>query len=163
MADPGTLALAGLAIGTATQTVGGLMASGERSAAASFEAQQSRVQEGMLRTQASQDEARRRENLNQVIGNILAIRAGRGVGTASPTGNAILSDITGATERDIGINRANILTRADQARMSGEFADRRARLALIAGDFGAVSNLATAGFNYARYSRTGLLPSIEGV
>lgn len=137
-------------LGTAAQAVGGIMASREKSAAAQFEGEQYRIQRQQLLTAAQQDEASRRGNLNASIDTIMAIRAGRGVGQASPTATAIIDDIIGAAERDININRANILARADQSRMSAEFADRRKRMALTAGDIGAVSTLASAGFRYGR-------------
>lgn len=141
------------AVGTATQAVGGVMAARERSAAAGFEQQQYKIQEQQYLTAAARDEATRRANLNSSIDTIMAIRSGRGVGESSPTANAILQDITQRSESDIAAQKTNLLTKADEARMAGDFAERRKRMALLQGDIGAVGTLANAGVGWYKLKR----------
>ena len=143
------LALPLFIAGTATQVIGQGMAAREQSRAAAFEAEQLKVQEQQLRTQAAQDEANRRQEFNDSIATIEAIRAGRGVGMNSPTGNIILTDLTEDAESDISISKTNTLTKADQARMTSDMARRKARMSLIAGGVGMATTIAGAGFKYA--------------
>lgn len=144
------LALPALIISTATAATGQVMAGQERANAAAFEGQQYRIQQQQYETAAARDEATRREDMRSSIDTIAAIRAGRGVGQGSPTETAILDDITRRGESDIQTNRANLLTRADQSRMASDMSSRRARMALIAGDLGAVSTISSAAFRYGR-------------
>lgn len=143
------------ALSTAMQVGSGFMAARERAAAAKFEEQQMRIQEQQYRTAASRDEATRRQELNSQIGTIMAIRAGRGVGQFSPTGVTILDDLTERSEGDIGTNKANLLTRADQSRMGADFAARKARMSMVSGGLSALGDLAGAGFTGYQYNRRG--------
>lgn len=151
----GAMMLPLFVIGTATQAVGTLMAAGEKKAAAEFEAKQYRIQEQQYRTAAARDEANRRADLNSQIGTIMAIRAGRGVGQGSPTGVAILEDLTQRSEGDIGTQKASLLSKADQARMAGDFSDRKARMAMVSGGISALGQLANAGFTGYQYNQRG--------
>lgn len=133
-----------------------------RSEAAAFEQQQLLGQQEQLRVQAEntriaadQAEARRREGLVSNIESIQSIRAGRGVGSASPTGMAILDSIITNTSRDIGTERYNYLAKADQSRMesdnaglAAQMAGRKARTSLMAGYLDAAGTVASAGFKY---------------
>lgn len=145
-----TLAILSTVVGTATQVVGQGMAAREQGRAAAFEGQQHRIQEQQLRTAALQDEANRREELNSSIGTVLAFRAGRGVGLSSPTGNAILTDLTDEAEGNISVSRANILTKADQSRMASDMLRRKSRMAMLSGGIGAVGTIAGAGFKLSQ-------------
>lgn len=180
------LAIAGLVASTALTATSQVMAGNERSAAASFEQQQLLRRQQDLKGQqtqldaqaentliaADQAEARRREGLVSNIEHIQSIRAGRGVGEASPTGMAILDSITGLTERDIGTERFNYLSKADSYRMAGvtsardaesaglsaAMSGRKAQTSLLAGFLDAGSTVAGAGFKYASYKSFGGLP-----
>lgn len=147
------LALPALIIGGITQATGSIMSGIEKSSAAAFEQQQYKIQQQQYQTAAAQDEAKRRQELTSAIDTITSIRAGRGVGQSSPTGVAILDDITRKGERDIDIAQSSYLTKADQARMAADMAERRSRMALVAGDLGAIGNIAGLGFKYAQYTK----------
>lgn len=134
-----------LAAGTAASVAGSMMAGREQSRAAAFEEQQYKAQAQQYRTAAAQDEAKRRTELAASLDTIMALRAGRGVGQASPTGTTILEDITAGAESDIQTSKANLLGKADQARIAGDMSAHKRRMALIAGDLGAIEKLATSG------------------
>lgn len=142
------LILASMVVGTATQAAGSIMAGKEKADAAAFESQQYAIQRQQYETAAARDEAKRREELRSSIDTIMAIQAGRGVGGGSPTTNAILSDITESARSDILTSKTNLLTKADQSRMASDMAARRGRMALIAGDLGAVSAISSGVFKY---------------
>lgn len=137
------LAIAALAGGTAAAAGGKIMASRERSAAANFENEQYRVQEQQARTASMQSEAARRKELTSNLEAIQAIRSGRGVGMASPTGSAIFSNTISEAENDIFIERANYMAKADMARRAGIMSDRKAKTSLIAGYLGAAEEVAS--------------------
>jgi hypothetical protein len=150
MADPVTIGTIALVSGTALSATSQIMRGRAEAQAAAFEAEQLKVQEQMTRTAAQQEEARRREELTANLETIQAIRAGRGVGEASPTAMAIFDSVTEDEERDIGIARFNYLQRADLARRSAELAGGRARTSLLSGYLGAGATVADAGFRYGR-------------
>jgi hypothetical protein len=116
--------------GSALSAAGSLMAGQEKSNAAEIQSQQQK-------TAAAQAEAQRRDELTSSLETISAIRAGRGVGSQSPTGLAIFDEITANAERDIGIEKSNYLTRADMSRQAAEMSGRKAKTALLAGYLGA--------------------------
>lgn len=138
---PAALAVAGAVGGTATSLVGRQMRGQEESRAAAFEEEQLRTQAQMTRTAAAQDEANRREELTSSLETIAAVRAGRGIGGTSPTGQAITENLIGDTEDDIRASRLTALTRADQSRMASEMAGRRRRMSLIAADVGSAADI----------------------
>ena len=139
---------------SATSTI---MEGRERSAAASFEAQQlegrsgeySR-QEQEYRIAAAQTEARRREELTTSLETIAAIRAGRGVGAASPTGLTILENLSRDESRDIRTERLNYLTRAEQAKINAKNANTAAGLARRKSRMSLISSYVEAGAGLAK-------------
>jgi hypothetical protein len=157
------LAIAGMVAGTALTATSQVMQGQARSEAAAFEQQQLIGQQKQLQAQAEntriaadQAETARRERLVANIESIQSIRAGRGVGEASPSGMAFLDSITDNTERDIGTERFNYLSKADQSRMAAEnaglsatMAGRKAQTSLLAGYLDAGSTVASAGWKYA--------------
>jgi hypothetical protein len=163
------LAIPALIASTALTAGSQIMAGQEKSYAAKFEQQQLLGQQDQLKAQADntriaadQAEARRREGLVSSIESIQSIRAGRNVGSASPTGMAILDSLIGNTERDIGTERFNLLSKADQSRMAADnaglaatMAGRKARTSLMAGYLDAAGTVAGAGFKYATYAKGG--------
>lgn len=129
------MAAAGATVGgSALSAAGSSMAGQETARAAEFERQQLEIQSQAQRTAADQAEARRREELTSNLETIQAIRAGRGVGSNSPTGQAILTSAIEEQERDIGIERANYLAKADISRRAAEMAGRKAKTSLLAGN-----------------------------
>jgi hypothetical protein len=150
MADPVSLATMALVSGTALQATSQIMRGRAEAQAAAFEQEQLRIQEQMTRTAAMQEEARRREELTANLETIQSIRAGRGVGEASPTAMAIYDSVTEDEMRDVDIARFNQLQRADLARRSAELAGGRARMSLLSGYLGGGATVADAGFRYTR-------------
>jgi len=123
-------------VGTFAQASAQKKAGREQAAAARFEAAQLderqrelRVNEEIQRTSADQSEARRLEELTSNLETIQAIRAGRGVGMSSPTGQAILASTAQDERRDIGIEKSNILNEADASRRAAWQAGQEAGLA----------------------------------
>lgn len=135
------LAIAATVAGTALQGVGSVMAGREQSAAAQFEKQQLDIQSKTAMIAADQAEAKRREELTSNIETIQAIRAGRGVGSNSPTGQAILSSAIDTQEADIATERFNYLQKSDLSRRAADMAGRKARTSLLAGYIGAGADI----------------------
>jgi len=75
--------------GTAASAGSQMMAAGERSASAQFESEQYQRQAEAAKTASMQEETARRRDLNSNLQTIMAIRAGRGVGSGSPTAMAV--------------------------------------------------------------------------
>lgn len=147
MAAFAPLAIAATVVGSAASAYSSVMQGKAQSEAALFEQQQLRVQEQQTRTAADQAEARRREELTQNIESIQAIRAGRGVGSNSPTAMAIFDDVYSDAERDITTERSNYLTKADLSSRAATMAGRKAKTSLLAGYLGGVSALAQGATN----------------
>jgi type II secretory pathway pseudopilin PulG len=141
-----TIALIG---GTAASAGSQMMAAGERSAAAQFESEQYAAQAQAQRTAAVQDEAARRRDLTSNLETIQAIRAGRGVGSGSPTAMAIYDNITDRSEDDIAASKANFAAKADLSRRAAILSERKSSTSLLAGALGAAGTVASAGFRYA--------------
>jgi hypothetical protein len=135
-------------LGAGISAFGSIMQGRAQASAARFEQQQLRRQEQVLRTQASQAEARRREDLTASMETVMALRAGRGVGMGSPTGRAMFESVVEDEERDIRTERLSYLMRADSARMGAVMAGQRARQSLMAGYLGAGSAI-VGGFGRA--------------
>ena len=145
------IAIGATVAGTAMQAYGSAMAGREQSRTAEFEKQQLLVAEQQNRTAAMESEARRREELTASLENIQALRAGRNTGAYSPTGKAILTSTIEDVERDILIERANYLTRADLSRRAAEMASRRAKTSLLAGYLGAGEAVASGAAKIGNY------------
>ena len=137
-----------LAASTALSAGSQIMMGREQSKAAAFEAEQLRTQEQNYRTAAAQDEAARRTELTNNLETIEAIRAGRGVGSASPTGQVIEQNVTAAEERDIGIAKLNYLQRADLARRAAILSEGRAKTSLLASYLGAGATVGEGVYRY---------------
>jgi hypothetical protein len=128
----------GGSIASATSSV---MAGNERARAARFEAEQYRIQEQSARTAAIQDETQRREELTSSLEAIQAIRAGRGVGSSSPTASAIFDSLSSDSSDDILTSRSNYATRADLSRRAASLSERRARTSMMTGYLSAAESL----------------------
>lgn len=143
------LALPALIAGTAASAGGQLMAAGEKSAAADFESQQYAQAAQAQKTAAIQDETARRRDLTSNLESIQAIRAGRGVGSGSPTAMAIYDSGIGRSEDDIQAAKANYAAKADLSQRASILSERRASSSLLAGNLGALSTVGGAAFKYA--------------
>lgn len=135
-----------MAVGGAAMSAYGSIQQGREAARASaFEQQQLQTQARMLRTAADQSEARRREQTTSAIETIAALRAGRGVGAASPTAMAIYDKVIEDSQSDIGIERTNFLTKADLSNRAALMAQRKARTSLLSGYLSAGSTMLNTG------------------
>lgn len=157
--EPLMLAGAGTAAvgGGILKAKGARMAGEEAARSAEFERQQLEIQAQTARTNADQAEAARRNELTSNLETIQAIRAGRGVGGYSPTGEAIMTSAIDEQERAIATERANYLSKADLSKRAAEMAGRKARTSLLAGKLGEAGayletggKLASMGMSYGR-------------
>jgi len=150
------------AVGTAAVGAYSSIQQGEEAArAAAFEKQQRKIQEERTRTAAMQAEAHRREELNNNLQTIHAIRAGRGVAFGSPTGMALLTSEVESEQSNIITERANYLSSADGFRLAAEEAGRRRRSSLMSGYLGAaqaVANGVSSGYSMFSYRGAGATP-----
>lgn len=144
------LGLPALIIGTAASAGSQLMAAGEKSAAAEFEQQQYQQQAQAAKTAALQDEAARRRDLTSSLQTIQAIRAGRGVGSGSPTAMAIYGDTISRAEDDIFTSKANYAAKADLAQRASFLSGRKASTSLLAGNLGALETVGNGLFKYGK-------------
>ena len=136
-----------LAIGGGILQAGStIMAGREASRAAAFEAQQHDRERQELQIASAQTEARRREQLTSSLETILAIRAGRGVGEASPTATAAFEEIISDESRDIRVERLNYLSRAESSRLAGQMSRRKAKTSLLASYLQAGADVASTGY-----------------
>lgn len=142
------LAIPALIIGTAASAGSQLMAAGQQSAAADFESQQYAQQAQAAKTAAIQDETSRRRDLTSNLETIQAIRAGRGVGSGSPTAMAIFDSGIGKSEDDIAASKANYAAKTDLASRASILSERKSSTSLLAGDLGAISTIGSAAFKY---------------
>lgn len=142
------LAVPALVIGTAASAGSQLMAGGERAAAADFESQQYAQQAQAAKTAAIQDETARRRDLTSNLETIQAIRAGRGVGSSSPTATAIYDNLTSKSEDDIASSKANYAAKADLASRASILSERKSSTSLLAGALGAAGTIGSAAFKY---------------
>jgi hypothetical protein len=154
------LAIPMLIASTALSAASSIAAGNEKSSAAALEQQQLLGQQQALDREAAntkiaadQTEARRRNELVSNLETIQSLRAGRGVGSASPTGMAILNNFTNVSEGDISAERFSYLSKADQYRMgainagtAAEQAGRRSQTSLLAGYLGAGQAVASGIF-----------------
>ena len=144
--DPVSLAIASAIIGGGSAALGQVMQGRERSMAQRFDSEQKQREAEMYRLSGAQAETKRREHLTSSIETIMAIRSGRGVGEASPTGMGSINEIIEDESRDMRTERINYLTREEQANLASRMAMRQARGSLLAGYLGGVSEVASTGF-----------------
>jgi DUF1680 family protein len=149
------LAIAALVGGTAASAGSQLMAAGQQSAAAEFESQQYAQQAQAAKTASLQDETARRRELTSNLETIQAIRAGRGVGSGSPTAMAIFDSTIGKSEDDIAASKANFAAKADLSERASILAKKKASTSLLAGDLGAFSTVASSTFRGLTPNQTG--------
>lgn len=144
------LALPALIVGTVASAGSQLMAAGEKSAAAEFEQQQYQQQAKAAKTAALQDEAARRRDLTSSLQTIQAIRAGRGVGSGSPTAMAIYDNTISLAEDEISSSKANYAAKADLATRASYLSGRKAKTSLLAGNLGALETVGGSFFKYGK-------------
>lgn len=145
--DPVSIAIGAAVVGGTTKAFGSVMAGQERAAAQKFEAQQAERESEIHRIAGAQAETRRREHLTSSLETIMAIRAGRGVGEASPTALAAGGEIISDESRDIRGERLTHLSRADQERMKAQMLRRQSKMSLLSGYIGAVGDVASSAFS----------------
>ncbi len=144
------LAIPALVVGTAASAAGSLASAGQKSAAAEFEQQQYAEQAQAAKTASLQDEAARRRDLSSNLETIQAIRAGRGVGSGSPTAMAIYDSTITRSEDDIAASKANFAAKADLASRASYLSGKKASSSLLAGNLGAISEVAGSMFKYGK-------------
>jgi hypothetical protein len=142
------LAIAALVGGTAASAGSKLMAAGQQSAAADFESQQYAAQADAAKTASLQEETVRRRDLVSNLETIAAIRAGRGVGSGSPTAMAIYGNSIDRSEDDIATSKANYASKVDLANRASILSDRKSSTSLLAGFLGAAGDIAGGAFKY---------------
>jgi hypothetical protein len=142
------LALPALIIGTVASVGGQLAAGGQKAAAAEFEAQQYAQQAQAAKTAALQDETARRRDLTSNLETIQAIRAGRGVGSGSPTATAIYESTISRSEDDIAASKANYAAKADLASRASILSQKKASTSLLAANLGAAETVGSSIFKY---------------
>lgn len=142
--------------GSGLQAFGSIQRGKEEARASQFEKQQYEIQEQQTKTAAAQSEAKRRDDLTSSLETIQALRAGRGVGATSPTGEAIFTSSVDDVEGDIAIERANYATKADQSRRAALMSDRKSKTSLLAGYLGAgeaIASGATKAYSLQKYGK----------
>lgn len=144
------LALPALIIGTGASVAGQLAAGGQKAAAAEFESQQYAQQAQAAKTAALQDETARRRDLTSNLETIQAIRAGRGVGSGSPTAMAIYDSTISRSEDDIAASKANYAAKADLASRASILSKAKASSSLLAANLGAAETVGSSIFKYGR-------------
>jgi hypothetical protein len=144
------LALPALIIGTAASVGGQLAAGGQKAAAAEFESQQYAQQAQAAKTASMQDETARRRELTSNLETIQAIRAGRGVGSGSPTAMAIYDSTISRSEDDIAASKANYAAKADLASRASILSQKKASSSLLAANLGAAETVGSSIFKYGR-------------
>ena len=137
------LLIGSTAVGTATSVYGQQMAGQEAKRSADFEAQQYDRQAKAYMTQAAQDEAARRRDLESSLETIQVMRAGRGLSLDSPTGRAIVEGVTSRAEDDIHTSKANIFSKLSNAELAAGQSRRRGDASLLAADIGSVATIAS--------------------
>ena len=146
------LAIPAMIIGTGAAAAGQLAAGGQKAAAAEFEQQQYAEQARAAKTASLQDEAARRRDLTSNLETIQAIRAGRGVGSGSPTAMAIYDSTITRSEDDIAASKANYAAKADLASRASILSGKKASSSLLAGNLGALETVGSSMFKYGKAS-----------
>ena len=124
--------IVGLA-GAGLSAYGSIKAGQEASRASMWQKQQLEVESKNAAIAADQTEARRREDLTSSLEAIAVLRAGRGVGAASPTGRAIYDSTVEDSERDIAIERFNTRQKIETNRQASYMLQRKAKASMLAG------------------------------
>jgi hypothetical protein len=140
------LAVASAVVGGGLSAAGKFMEGRERATAQRFESEQHARIAQENRIAADQTEARRRDQLTSSLGTIMAIRAGRGVGEASPTALAGMNEVIEDETRDMRTERLNYLTRAEQSRLASQMSRRQSRGSLLSSYIGAGAEIASTGY-----------------
>jgi hypothetical protein len=149
------IAVAGMVGGTALKAYGDIRKGQEEARSAEFEAQQLAIQQETLRIASKQDETKRRNELTSSLETIQAIRAGRGVGAASPGGMALFDAITENAERDISTSKFNFAQKGEQARLLETTSRERGKTSLLSGYLNAGADIAGGVSSYARITKFG--------
>lgn len=131
--------VAGVSAGE-TKKQAGLMAASEQSKAYEFEQSGYQRQATQIKSAAAADEAKRRDDLVSSLDTIQVMRAGRGLDLDSPTGRAISAGVTDTAERNIATSKSNYAQQAANSELAAALAGRKARYALIAGQYGAAAD-----------------------
>lgn len=100
------------------------------------------------KTASMQEETARRRDLTSNLETIQAIRAGRGVGSGSPTAMAIYNTTIDKSEDDIATSKANYAAKADLAQRAAILSARKSSTSLLSGALGAASTIASGGYRY---------------
>ncbi len=150
-----TVALGAAVGGSALKAFGDLRQGQEQARSAEFEAQQLKIQQETLKIASTQEEAKRRNELQSSLETIQAIRAGRGVGASSPGGMAIFDAITANAERDISAQRFNYAQKEDQSRQMELMSRERAKTSLLSGYLSAGSDILSGASTIARVKKFG--------
>jgi len=131
-------------------------------AALDYQAQQQRAQAEYTHIQGLQDEAGRRNALTSSLETMNSIIAGRGVGLASPTNEAILTSAADRGETDIGSSKLGYTAKEAQLKTGAELSTQQGAFAEQAGNLSALSTIVGAGaatsnlYNYGK-TKTSLL------
>jgi hypothetical protein len=144
------LAIAALVGGTAASAGSQLVAGGQKAASAEFEQQQYAQQAQAAKTAALQDEAARRRDLTSNLETIQALRAGRGVGSGSPTAMGIYDSSIGRAEDDVASSKANYAAKADLASRASYLSGKKASSSLLAANLGAIETVGSSVFKYGK-------------
>lgn len=109
------------------------------------EANAAEAQEDTARAAAAQDEAQRRRQMMQTIASQDALRAARGSSLTSGTALSIYDDTVSQSEQDIRTSKLNLLSQADQYRMTARARRASAQDAVIGGYLSAAGSAASLG------------------
>jgi hypothetical protein len=115
----------------------------EAKRSADFEAQQLDKQSKAYQTQAAQDEANRRNDLESSLETIQVMRAGRGRRPRQPDRAGDPDLVTDRAERDITTSKANIFGRASNAELAAAQTRRKGDASLLAADIGSLTTIAS--------------------
>jgi hypothetical protein len=120
-----------------------------------------KIQERQYKTRAAQAETARREELTASLETLMAIRAGRGVGSTTPTASAITESLISDEVSAARTERLGYLTQADEARRARQISKTQVRLSaanarakakssLLAGYIGAGTAIAGSVYKVAK-------------
>lgn len=151
-------------VGMGLTVAGGLMKanatrqqSKAQATAQRYQAQQLQIQSEYDKIAETQDEATRRLNLGRSLESINAVQASRGVGMASPTVQAISSDVVDRGERDIATGRLTAGAKIERERSQAGLLQQQAAFTESSGETAALTDLLGTGatvFNLANYGKT---------
>jgi hypothetical protein len=122
-----------------------------------YQAQQMRIESEYQQIAETQDEATRRMALSRNLETINAIQAGRGVGSASPTVQAISEDVSQRGERDIATSKLSAEAKIAREKSQAGMLEQQAAFTEQAGERQSLIDLVGTGatvFNLANYGKT---------